>query len=295
MSQHLAQSFVDLSGRRLTSQAVAKLRLDHVECRFDVAALVITLHEAILVVRIEMEHSFPKRVVRVGLAFSDAIALERDIGHRVMVNDRLQIVARQVGFVGAHLAHSEVASRGLNQSLELRRVGTVRVSNLNAGYDVRFDSAHQMHLDPVVLLHEFRIGIFCLGPLNEAASCEAGRINGEVAFNGLQGQTANLNQLFQERRQRRILKVARDRSVVRRSRQEPFAVRVSKVRAKATARERRVNFEGASEDHISQRNARTPERLDRLFDTFAEFVKQGKKTNRQNFRMRLRRKGSKDV
>lgn len=63
-----------------------------------------------------MKHSFPKRVVRVGFAFCNAIALERDERHRVMVNDRLQVRARQIGFVGADLAHGEVASRGLNQS-----------------------------------------------------------------------------------------------------------------------------------------------------------------------------------
>ena len=85
-----------------------------------------------------MKHSFPKRVVRVGLALRNAIALERDKGHRVMVNDGLQVGARQVGFIGAHLTHSEVASRGLNEPLELRRVASVRVCNFNAGYDVSF-------------------------------------------------------------------------------------------------------------------------------------------------------------
>jgi hypothetical protein len=36
MSKHFAQSFIDLSHARFASEAVAKLRLDHVKRRFDV-------------------------------------------------------------------------------------------------------------------------------------------------------------------------------------------------------------------------------------------------------------------
>lgn len=102
----------------------------------------IALHEAFLIVGIEVKHSFPKRVVRVGFALRNAIALERDEGHRVMVNNCLQVVARQIGFVGADLAHGEVASRGIYQSLELRAIAGVRVGNFYAGHDVGFHSAH---------------------------------------------------------------------------------------------------------------------------------------------------------
>ncbi len=221
-----------------------------------------------------MKHSFPQ----IGMTPSGAaVRFERNERHRVVVNDCLQVVARQIGFVCAHLTHGEVASRGLYQSLELRTVVGVRVGNFDAGHDVGFDSAHQMNLNPGVALHQFRIGVFGFGPLNESTSCEARRVNSKVTLHGLQGQATDFDQLFKEWRQRWILKVTRNRIEVWRSRQETFAVCVSQVRAKATAREGAVNLKRTGEDHVGQGQARTPERLDRFFDAFAEFVKQRQK------------------
>lgn len=134
-----------------------------------------------------------------------------------------------------------------------------------------------MDLNPLVLFHELRVGVFGFCPLNETASSEARRVNGEVTFHALQRQAADFDQFFEKRRQGWILKVTRNRIVVRRSRQKSLAVRVSQVRAKATARERGVNLERAGEDHIGQGQARTPKGLDRLLDAFAEFIEQGKK------------------
>ena len=206
-----------------------------------------------------------------------AIRLEWNERHRVIFNDRLQIVARQVGFIGAHLTHGEVAGRGLYQRLKLRAIVRVGIGNFNAGDDVGFDSAHQVHLNPIMLFHQFWIGVFSLRPLNKAASNEAGRVNREITFDGLQRQATNLDQLFQERRECRVFKVTRDRSVVRGFRQESFAVRVPQVRSETATGECGVNLERAGKDDIGQGNARTPKGLDWFLDAFAEFCKQREK------------------
>jgi hypothetical protein len=228
----------------------------------------------ILIVGVVVKESLPKIAT---FASGATVRLERYKRHRVVINDRSQVVARQIGFVSAHLADSEVASRGLDQAFELRRVGSVRVGNFDTRDYVGFDSAHQMHLDPVVSFHQFRIGVLGFRPLNKTTSSEAGRVNGEITFDSLQRQAANFDQLFQERRQGWILKVAGNRSVVRGFRKESLAVRVSQVRSETASRERRIDFERAGKDHVSQGNARTPERLDRFFDAFAEFIKQREK------------------
>jgi len=178
MRQHFAEGFVDLGGSGLASQAVAKLGFDHREGRFDVRPFVIGRHEVRLIERIPVKHSFPN--LRMPRLSRYAIRLERDKRHRVIVHDCLQIVTRQIGFVGAHLTHGEVASGSLNESGELRTVVGVRVGNFNAGDDVGFDAAHQMHLDPLVALHQFRIGVFGFCPLNEAASSESPIIGNQV-------------------------------------------------------------------------------------------------------------------
>jgi len=221
-----------------------------------------------------MKGSLPNlRMLRAGRA----VRLESDKRLRVMVCYYLHIVTRQIGFVRAHLSHSEVAASSFHKSGELRTVISVCVRNLNTCDDVGFDAAHQVNLDPVVLFHEFWIGVFGLGPLNEAASGEAGRINGKVAFDGLQGQAAFLDQLFEERCQSGILKVARDRVVVRRSRQIPLTLRVFHVAHEATTGNGGVNLERAGENHISQGQARTPVLLDRLFNAFAQLSQQFEK------------------
>ncbi len=66
-----------------------------------------------LVERVPVKHSFPN--LRMSGFASDAIRLERNERHRVIVHDCLQVVARQIGFVGTHLAHGEVAGGSLYQ------------------------------------------------------------------------------------------------------------------------------------------------------------------------------------
>lgn len=139
MSKDFAQGFVNLRRAGLASEAIAKLSLDHVEGCFDVRPLVIALHKAFLIVRVEMKHSFPNR--RVILA-GRAVRFERDKGLRVMVCYHLQIVARQIGFVRTHLVHREVTTCFLYESSKLRTIVSVRVCDFDARDNVSFHSAH---------------------------------------------------------------------------------------------------------------------------------------------------------
>ena len=134
---------------------------------FDVAPLVVALHEASLIEGIKVKHSFPNRGV---VLTRDAIRLERDIGHSVMVNDRLQVVARQIGFVGAHFGHREVAPGRFNQPLELRAIVSVTLCDFDGGDNIRFDPAHQVNLNPLAFGYQLRVGIFGVNPLEKPRS-----------------------------------------------------------------------------------------------------------------------------
>lgn len=77
MTEHLTKSLIDLRGFGLTSQRVTKLRLDHMKGRFDVAALVIALHEPFRVVVEEVVHLFPNSRTSRPTVDTAAVRLER--------------------------------------------------------------------------------------------------------------------------------------------------------------------------------------------------------------------------
>ena len=64
MTENLAEGFVDLRRFGFASQRIAKLCLDHAECRFDVASLVVLLKKPplikfVVVVHLSPEIAFP--------------------------------------------------------------------------------------------------------------------------------------------------------------------------------------------------------------------------------------------
>ena len=71
----------------------------------------IVLHEPFLIEGIEVKESFPKRRLR-ARAIPGAVALERDIRRRAMVNYGLQVVARKIGFIRADLIQNGCIDNG---------------------------------------------------------------------------------------------------------------------------------------------------------------------------------------
>jgi len=147
-----------------------------------------------------------------------------------------------------------------------------------------FDAAAQVNLNPLFLFNQVRVAVLRVHPLNEAGSGKARRVNGEVSFDGLQRQATNLDQFFEKRSKSRILKITRDRIVMRRSRQIALSVRVFQIGSEAATGQRRVDLEGRRENHIAKRQARTPVWLNWFFNAAAQFSQQGKKPR---FLMRL--------
>ena len=59
MAQDFAQHFVDLPRRGLGTEPFTELALNHAECRLDVRAPMIPLHESLLVLSVEVIHVLP--------------------------------------------------------------------------------------------------------------------------------------------------------------------------------------------------------------------------------------------
>lgn len=174
MTENLTKRFVDLGRSGLAPQGNAKLCLDHVERGFDVGTLVIALHEPFGVVAIQVIHLIPKGRARASGLLRviplRAVGLERNVGHRMVINDRLHVGVRQIGFVGAHLLHNKVLRGSVNQRFELGRVCAVALSHFNRSDDVGFDAAHDVALDELPFLDQVRIGVLRVHPLDEARS-----------------------------------------------------------------------------------------------------------------------------
>lgn len=198
MTQHFTKRLVNLSGFGLAPQGNSELCLDHVERRLYVAALVVALHEFLGVVAIQVKHLFPEialsspmgvlimYLLRPKSPTPLAVRLERNVGHRVIVYYRLQVLGRQIGLICANFLHCEVLSSCLNQSLELGRVSEIAVSDFNRRNDVRFYPAHDMAFDKTAFLNQMRVCVFGGHPLDKARSRKATTINREVRLNSLQ-------------------------------------------------------------------------------------------------------------
>ena len=137
MTKHLAQSFVDLRGLRLTAQPITELCFDHAEGRFDIAALVIPLEKELAVEFIVVKKSPPEDILlftscvgrsvwsKSGFHVRVAVDLERNVRRGLMVHD-LKVRHRRVGFVGADFLHHKASARRFHKGLEVFRI--VRVT-----------------------------------------------------------------------------------------------------------------------------------------------------------------------
>lgn len=229
MTKNLAQSFISLRDFGLASQAIAELRLDHAERRFNVAALMVLLEEPLLIERKIMKQLPPKGGFGIpscaGAGRSVwsnspcqiwfAVALKRDIRHSVMVHNRFQIICRQVCLISTYFLHGEILRRGIDKRFEVFDVCRISIGDLNSGHDVCLNAANQMHLYPIAFRHQLILSVFGINPLVKTTSRKAGRIDSKITFNRLQRQTARFDQSFEQWRQPGILQVARDGIVVR--------------------------------------------------------------------------------
>ena len=75
----------------------------------------IILHEAFLIVSVEVIHLLPERALAVHLGVGVAVGLEGDERRGLMINNVPQILFRQIRFIRAHLSKREVLRGRVNQ------------------------------------------------------------------------------------------------------------------------------------------------------------------------------------
>ena len=219
-----------------------------------------------------MVHAAPRRVFR----GRERIALERNERRCVNGLDRCQVLVAQVRLVRRDFGHVKVPGGLLQERHEVGGIVSFPSAHIDAGDNMRVDSAHQMHLDPLAVVDVSPV-LFVV-PADEAGRGETARVNGELSLHGFEREAAYGDQVLEDRCHIGIGKVVCDRVEVRSAGDQALRFSVPKVAGKTSGREAGVNLVGRSKEHVCQRECWTASAfVDRLLDTPTEISQQDAK------------------
>jgi hypothetical protein len=154
---------------------IPELRLDHAEGALDVGPLVIVPQELLAVESKVVKHFLPQATRRPAVD-----TLERNIGGRSMAGDHVSIVDTGVALIRRDFVHVEVGCGGVHKVWQELRITRIFFTDFDGGHDVRFDTTHQMHFHPFVLLTND--AILVIEPADKAGGREARRIDSKIRF-----------------------------------------------------------------------------------------------------------------
>src|ERR1019366_6094635 len=268
MAQHLTKRFVDHRGIGLAAQGVAKLPLHHAKCGLDVRALVVVLQELLFAKHEVMEHLLERSA-----SFTRCRPLERDKWGAASLRDHIGVGQATVSLISRNLRDGKVLRGRFHHRGKRQRIVRVHLLNVDSGYDVGFNSAHEMALNPILL--DVLFAILHIMPAGKPRGCKAGRIDREAGFHAAERQTALLDKAAQNGGHGRVFKVIENRVVMRSGSDEALALRVPQIAHKATTAHRRIDLEHYAEDGIRQGQLRASRpAIFRGCDSMAEIEKQ---------------------
>ena len=251
MTQYLTKNLVDHRHVGLASKTIAEFSLHHRERGFNVRPLVVVLQKLFALELKVMERFVPNAapIVASGVRLESNERLGSD------AFNGLKVRPRGVSPISRHFGDLKVLCRGINKRGEQRRVIGVPTMNLDGGNDVRFDAAHNVALDPIVLL--LNNTVLVVKPSREMTGGETRRIDGKIRLNRPQRQRTLFNQFVKNGRQFRVLKVVRDAVKMRHLSNETPAMRFPQIAHETPLRYRRIDLERGSKERIGQRQAWT--------------------------------------
>lgn len=262
------QDFVHHGPVRLAAQEVAKLPLNHGVCGLDITPFVVVRQELFAAEGEVVEHLGPQTASSPGM-----VALEEDEGSTARRVNGREVLDTRVCLVRREVADGEVFFRSVDHLRQLYGIGRVLVLDDDGRYDVGFDAACQVDLDPTVLAASD--AVLVIVPRLETASCEARRIASKVHFHGTQRQTAFRDECVQDRRQVGVRQGVRDGIEMQVAADKSILNGLTEVRHEMPGRDGRVDLEARREHGIRQRDARTAgSGLWRLRDCLAEVAKE---------------------
>src|ERR1039458_4236849 len=132
---------------------------------------------------IPLEHEVMKHLFKCSASLACSRILERDKRSSPGLGDRIGIRQAAIGFVSRDLSDGEVLSSRFDHRGKRQRIVRVHLLNVDSGYDVGFNSTHEMALHPILL--DVLFAILNIMPAGKPRGCKAGRIDSETGFKGL--------------------------------------------------------------------------------------------------------------
>ena len=192
-----------------------------------------------------MKHLRPRSI-----AAPDVVRSEGNIRSRPDASDCVRVFPRSISFISGDFGDLKILRSRIDQSRKHFNVARKSAANLNGSHDIRFDSAHQMALDPIVLL--FNRAVFVVKPTGKTASREARRIGSEIGLYRFERQAALSNQGAENGGQIGILKIVGNAVEVRNFGNESASVCFPQITHKTTLRNSGINFKYDIENSIRQ-------------------------------------------
>jgi hypothetical protein len=269
MTQNLAQRFIDHRHIGLAAQGVAELPLHHRKGRFDIRPLVIVGKEILPV-----EHEVVVHVPPHTPAVSLVMVSKRDVGSRAQNRNGVRVHAAGVSLVSGDFGDSEVLSRRVQQWGQHRGVSRMAFVNLDCGDDIGFDSAHEMALDPIVLLPN--LSVLMVKPASESGRSKPAGIYRKIDFHRFQRQAAFRYEVAENRRQIGVLQIVENRVVVRCFGDESAHLGIAQIGHKSPSANGRIDLEYGAENGVRNRESGATELLRLRFrNATAQVTQQG--------------------
>src|ERR1041384_2595805 len=228
MSKHLTKQFIDLGRLSLTAETFPEARLDHAESRLAVASLVIMPHVLFAVIAVQMKDAIPRLALRIAAR----VRAKRHVRLAAETLNQAQIRPRGISFVATDFPQTKVLGRLCNQRLEVISVVRIAVGDFNRRDYMSTHADHRVQFPPIVRLL-LRVPVLLTVPTNKVTGREAGAINGEVNFDGLQRHSRLRDEVAQERCQSFIFKIVTNGIEVRRLFDVALLQSISQVGGKA--------------------------------------------------------------
>jgi hypothetical protein len=109
-----------------------------------------------------------------------------------MAGDDVRVVHAGVALIGRDFPHIKVLGRGIHEVRQEFGITGILVADFNRCNHIGFDTAHQVHLDPGMLLSHDTI--FVIEPADKARGGETQGIDRKIRFDHFEWQTTFNNQ-----------------------------------------------------------------------------------------------------
>lgn len=277
MTEHLAQHFVDLSGRGFGSNRATELRLNHGEGTLYIRPLVIMGQEGFLIVVVEVPHSIPEAIeLMMVVSHASGIDLEGYERHATLCLNGMEIPPVRVCLVRRDFIDAECLGCLIHKSGHLDSIGGFIRGSFYTRDHVSLDPAHNVSLHPC--LFAAFLAIFVVEPTRVGGSGETRGINGEVSLNRSERAGALFNKGFQKRGQLGIFQIAGIAGKGWCFGHQFPCLRLSHVRHESPAGHGAVDFVSDSKNHVSQWQSWPTESIFWLGNAIAQVAEQFDKT-----------------